>query len=77
MSYNGWHNYQTWRVNLEAFDCFEAAEYSEDELRHFAEEFYLDGVENNYAAGLIISFLSQVDWWEIADSLKEETSNAN
>jgi len=77
MSYNGWHNYETWRVQLEVFDSLEAGEYSEDDLQHLAAQTYLQDVENTYAEGLILSFLSEVDWWEIADSLKEETSDAN
>lgn len=25
--YNGWSNYETWRVNLEIFDCMTAADF--------------------------------------------------
>jgi len=77
MSYNGWHNYETWRVQLEVFDSLEAGEYSEDDLQHLAAQTYLQDVENIYAEGLILSFLGQVDWWEIADSLKEEDTSCN
>ena len=77
MSHNLWHNYETERVYLDVFDSLEAGEYSVDELQHLAAQTYLQDVENIYAKGLIFSFLSVVDWWEIADSLKEETSDAN
>jgi len=77
MSYNGWHNYQTERVYLDVFERLKAGEYSEDELQYLAAQTYIQDVENTYAEGLILSFLSAVDWWEIADSLKEETSDAN
>ena len=79
MSYNGWHNYETWRVHLEVFDGLEldAGEYGEIVLKDMAAQTYLQDVENTYAEGLILSFLNAVDWWEIADSLKEETSDAN
>ncbi len=26
-TYNGWTNYETWRVNLEVFDGFDPSEY--------------------------------------------------
>ena len=29
-TYNGWANYETWRVNLELFDGFDLSEYLED-----------------------------------------------
>jgi len=30
--YNGWTNYETWRVNLEIFDNFDISDYSNFEF---------------------------------------------
>ena len=78
MSYNGWKNYATWRVNLELFDGMAARDISgsyvnsafelRDMLREQAEELIeqqSSGVARDYA----LAFLSDVDWLEIADHL--------
>jgi len=28
--YNGWSNYETWRINMEIFDGFDASDYLDD-----------------------------------------------
>ena len=71
MSYNGWKNYATWRVNLELFDGMTARDISgsyvnspfelRDMLREQAEDLIeqqISGVARDYA----LSILSDVDW---------------
>jgi hypothetical protein len=55
-TYNGWTNYETWRVNLEVFDGMEAADFDgaddaevdvyafSQQLQDYAEEVIFSGV---------------------------------
>ena len=70
-TYNGWTNYETWRVNLECFDGIEGA-LDADSLRDIAYDVYLMDVDNELAESIIDIFLSAVNWNEIAESLTEE-----
>jgi hypothetical protein len=80
--YNGWTNYATWRVNLEIFDGLECREMfnlrsSAGELRHalkdYAEEVVTMSVRDPEAPSLALdyalAFLSDVNWWEIANHI--------
>jgi hypothetical protein len=79
MSYNGWTNYETWRVNLEMFDGFDPEEYFArkpelGDLMDWAQNYVTEYVEmtipetpsSNIAHGWIAAFLSEVNWAEIA-----------
>lgn len=81
--YNGWTNYATWRVNLEMFngndfndwcdlqtcDPYDFAqqlrEYADDIVSEFGE---LDGLAVDYAR----AFLSDVNWYEIAQHILDD-----
>lgn len=82
--YNGWTNYATWRVNLEIFDgrdwSDEIADTDADTLDEFTaelchrlqedaetllDETSRDGLAKDYA----LAFLSDVNWWEIAEHI--------
>jgi hypothetical protein len=80
MSYNGWTNYATWRVNLEIFDGLEPREMGwgrldkydlADALKEYANEI----IEMNASEGLALdyarAFVSEVNWREIAESITE------
>ena len=74
MKYNGWTNYETWRIALEVFDGYEPEDTNleslEENLRSIAEEVILSSVEQNTVAhGLLVSFLSEVNFREIAENL--------
>ena len=84
-TYNGWANYATWRVALEVFDGYdtEGNEMSADACREYVEEI-LEMEIRNPAGSLALdyarAFLSDVHWYEIADSvternLRDEVSN--
>lgn len=86
--YNGWTNYETWRVNLEMFDGMTAEDIAgrntqddRDErieevqraAKDYAEE--IIGQESSgLAYGYALSFLSEVNFWEIAEHLIEDES---
>ena len=78
-TYNGWTNYETWRVNLEIFDGWdnEGKKVSPDSLRDTAEEYiyFALGGHNDadtIVAGWASAFLSDVNWFEIAEHINEE-----
>ena len=81
-TYNGWTNYETWRVNLEIFDGLESREMFNlrlpaGELRHelkqYAEEVVTMSVRDpeapNIALDYALAFLSDVNWYELAEHM--------
>ena len=83
--YNGWTNYETWRVNLEIFDGFDPTEYYSnldstdvyglgESLKEYAEQVVFECGECNQgslAGSYAQAFLDAVNWREIASSLIE------
>lgn len=82
--YNGWTNYATWRVNLEIFDGFDPREHftapdegfdaSElvDYLKEYADSIItMDNIEG-LAVDYARAFLSDVNWYEIAEHMLDE-----
>jgi len=77
--YNGWTNYATWRVNLEMFDGMLVTDISTSrvivvsELKDDLKEFAYHLIEQSSTVGLArdyaLAFLSDVDWWEIANHM--------
>jgi dTDP-4-dehydrorhamnose reductase len=77
--YNGWTNYATWRVNLEMFDSVTVLEFCgrpatdvgelADEIKSFAEEIIDQGSQEGYARSYAFAFLSEVNWYEIAEHM--------
>jgi len=87
--YNGWSNYATWRVALEMVDGA-SYEYTEcgtkfDTISELAEniksncESYLGDEVGGYAEGLnngyAMAFLSDVNWYEIAENIAGDNSD--
>ena len=71
--YNGWTNYETWRVYLEIFDeqTFEGP-LDIDFIKDFAEQVISMGADyNTLAYDYAMSFLSEVNWYEIQQVLIE------
>ena len=66
--YNGWTNYETWRVNLEIFDGVEDFNMAEFEMREFVEELIENETKEGLARDYALTFISNVDWREIAES---------
>ena len=86
-TYNGWTNYETWRVQLEMLDgrtCedFGIRPVSEDErdrdvrqLEESIESYVVEVVEmgsKGFALDLALSFLHKVDWQEIAGHMIDD-----
>jgi hypothetical protein len=78
-TYNGWTNYETWRVNLEIFDGFEPTEYYSacdltdayelgKSLQQYAEEIIFEcaSIPDGLARDYAQAFLQNVNWMEIA-----------
>lgn len=63
--YNGWTNYETWRVNLEMFDGYEG-ELDADTAKEIAEEHIYETTKAGLARDYALAFLSEVNWREIA-----------
>ena len=82
-TYNGWANYETWRVNLEILDGMDCEQFgvrpdkdvvdeSARELAEALESYCAEMVEldaKGFALDLALSFLSKVDWYEIAEHM--------
>ncbi len=83
--HNGWANYETWRVNLEIFDGYEPDEHEFKDVDALAEalEERADEAITNYgeikepslALDYARSFLSEVDYHEIAESIVKNYPN--
>jgi hypothetical protein len=83
--YNGWANYETWRIQLEVVDGMTLEDFGYDlrdvdanevtgtENLAMAVEMYVCEIIESQASGFALdlaqSFLAQVDWAEIADHL--------
>ena len=84
-SYNGWANFATWKTNLELVDHDYWREYANEggytpaELADALRDATIEMVEAHhewkgidpFSSGVVSLFLSEVDWWEIADSILE------
>ncbi len=79
MSYNGWSNYATWRINLELFDGVNAYQLSgryinspsdiKDLARDYVEKIIFETTSEGVARDYALAFISDVNWWEIANHL--------
>ena len=78
MSYNGWTNYATWRVNLELFDGYDASDLPRDPsdaaaaLEDMAEELICEQAPEGLARDYALAFISDVNWREIAAHMLED-----
>jgi hypothetical protein len=79
-TYNGWTNYATWRINLEYFDSYDIRDSYRDKpdshdvsdvLRSELLEFLEMNCENSLTLSYAQSFVSDVDFLEIAEHLIE------
>lgn len=70
-NYNGYTNYETWRVSLEMFEGITFEESVQpDELKEMAQEtIELQGA--GLALDYALSFLESVNWYEISDNINE------
>jgi hypothetical protein len=81
-TYDGWTNYETWRVNLEMFDSMTVLEFcgkgsvvvSElaEGIKSYAEEMIEAGSQPGYARSYAFAFLSDVNWTQIASRMLDD-----
>lgn len=92
MTYNGWTNYETWRVNMEFFDGmtpenfgYDKHELDTDDYANVEKlaadlEWYVEDLLGQDAEGFALdlahSFLARVDWEEIAEHMIYDYANA-
>ena len=77
MEYNGWTNYATWRVNMEILGDIEFNEIvSADSLKEIVEDIVFSQYELGNGSHLVEdyarAFVSEVNFYEIAQSINEE-----
>lgn len=80
-TYNGWTNYATWRVMLEIFDGYmpedDEDSWDAERVQNYADELIsIDVREPSVALDYARAFLSDVNWYEIADALNERIENS-
>lgn len=71
MSYNGWTNYETWRVHLEMFDGWSGSPLTADSAQEIAEEHLQSQCSEGLVLDYALSFLRNVNWQEIAEACNE------
>jgi len=88
MSYNGWSNYETWRTNLEFVllddmlwamptdpDDPDPVGYVADQMQSYVDERMVVSLEHNqFALSIVLEWLSEVNWREIAQHYMDERS---
>ena len=77
--YNGWTNFSTWKVNLEILSDMEFEEQvSADYLKDLVEEIVFEGSDiNTLQSGYAQAFLSDVNFYELSNSINEEFDENN
>jgi hypothetical protein len=75
--YNGWTNYATWRVNLEIIDGIEidtiiCAEYIKEHVEDVVFGQYELGNGSHLVEDYARAFVSEVNFYEIAQRINEE-----
>ena len=74
--HNGWTNYATWRINLEVIDGLEIeTAMSACEIKEIVEDIVFSQYELGNGSHLVEdyarSFVAQVNFYEIAESINE------
>lgn len=82
VNYNGWTNYATWRVSLEIFDGYDfedlnPQEITKDFCQDWAEEIIFENSNDDILASYAYAFLSDVNWYEIAQHIRENLEDIN
>lgn len=83
--YNGWTNYETWRINLEVLDGMTIEDFGYDirdvetdlltvedlaeRLEGYVDEVVLGETPEGLARDLAADFLNRVNWEEIAEHM--------
>jgi hypothetical protein len=65
LRFNGWTNYETWRVNLEFFDGYQGV-LDHETAREMVEEHINETTKEGLSRDWALSFVSNVNWHELA-----------
>lgn len=88
-TYNGWRNYATWRIQLELVDDYinsmlvdedgEIEEVTPSQLEDYVDECLTNfgEIENGIALDYARSFVSDVDWYELAEHANDAIAEHN
>ncbi|MAZ72432.1 MAG: hypothetical protein CMC70_04725 [Flavobacteriaceae bacterium] len=84
-TYNGWTNYETWRVKLEIIDNWEpvdhlAPKFEPDLLKEYVEDVVCSDtdesrhlfVSRSFMASYALAFLDAVNYTEISKALRDD-----
>jgi hypothetical protein len=81
-TYNGWTNYATWRISLEWFDNYNPDENETDvyDLSKTLEAYVTETLEEMTVQSTLVldyalAFVSDVNWYEIAEHLINDQNN--
>ena len=79
--YNGWANYETWRVGLEVINDMNLEDFGFDvevephdlgeAMKSFVEE-HIEETSEGLAQSYALAFLSEVNWYELASHMIQE-----
>ena len=78
--YNGWTNYETWRVCLEfGFTDYprEFEDYDAEMLSEYVEEVLSQDCGNSYTLSYALAFVQDCNFHEIAQAIKEHIKTDN
>ena len=75
--YNGWTNYETWRVHLEIFDGGNWDRYAADDLKEFVVDQIFAETRIGIARDYAVAFVGEVNWNEIHNALQEISTEGN
>lgn len=79
--YNGWTNYETWRINLEIFDGISIEDigadkkWSASELKDYLQDYVYNILEetgSGLALDYALAFAREANYYEISESLLGE-----
>lgn len=76
MSYNGYTNYATWRIQLEVLDGFLfEGEQTAESIKYFVHEIIFQDNINTLANDYARAFLAQVNYYELAEHANNKFNN--
>ena len=80
-TYNGWANYETWRVQLEVFDGLNLHEWNihrfdlgdlSDWMKEYVESHIEETTQVGLARDYALAFVSNVNWNELARHARDD-----
>lgn len=84
--YNGWANWETWTLNVHGLieamaeyaselDVSELSDIDKDWCHDYCYDIIFDGRFNAVQEQILNGFMADVDWYEVADAVKEQAQD--